>query len=298
MVERTACWIFVSLVVAAASAACSGKSASTSTPIAECAGGERSTPSIPSGDGGSAGASDAARASAGAANEGGDGGEAGERGGDSPILQVHATGRVTITANLDANVRLSNAPFAIGDPANTSNFSTTISVYSASGDAHAITVYFAKNADNAWDYYAVASGQDLVPYSLDNRLIGSGHLTFTSNGALQAQTTVQDGLVTFEGDSFPQHIAFDFGTPLARGGTGLDGATQFASPCNVSSQSQDGYGSGLGGTGALCNADSDCSSKDCYEHTCFCGPGCGCRQKWDCSSARDVCVDGACVLGD
>ena len=41
-----------------------------------------------------------------------------------------------------------------------------------------------------------------------------------------------------------QTMAFNFGKPLAAGGTGLGGTTQFASPSAVSAQGQDGYASG------------------------------------------------------
>ena len=72
--------------------------------------------------------------------------------------------------------------------------------------------------------------------------LGSGKVVFTSSGALQSVTPT-GGAITFNGAQ-AQTIGLNLGTPIASGGTGLDGATQFGSPSAVSAQSQDGYGSG------------------------------------------------------
>lgn len=160
-------------------------------------------------------------------------------------LPARATQALTITANIDSAAKVPTAAWDITDPANTSNFSTTMSVYDSLGNAHTMDVYFAKTADNAWDYHVVTNGADMNPPTAGFAEVGNGNLTFTTNGALDTVTTGTAISATFGGGATAaQAITLDFGTSVAAGGTGLDGTTQFAGPSNVSSQSQDGYASG------------------------------------------------------
>lgn len=160
-------------------------------------------------------------------------------------LPARATQALSITANIDSAAAVPTAAWDIADPANTSNFSTTMSVYDSLGNAHTMDVYFAKTADNAWDYHVVTNGADMNPPTAGFAEVGNGNLTFTTNGALDTVTTGTAITATFGGGATAaQPITLDFGTSVAAGGTGLDGTTQFAGPSNVSSQSQDGYASG------------------------------------------------------
>lgn len=160
-------------------------------------------------------------------------------------LPAQVTANISVTANLDASAATPTAVWNAQDPANTSNNSTTITVYDSLGDAHTVDVYFRKTADNTWDYHALVSGADLNPPVAGNAEVGSGNLSFTTNGALDTLTTTTAISIDFGGGATAgQAIALDFGTPIAAGGTGLDGTTQFASPFSVSAQSQDGYASG------------------------------------------------------
>lgn len=159
-------------------------------------------------------------------------------------LPAKATKGVSVTANIDADAKVPTLAFDPLDPANTSNFSTTISVYDSLGNAHTLDVYFAKTADNTWDYHALVPGADLNPPVAGQSEIGTGSLTFTTDGALDTVTTGTAISASFTGATANQPITLDFGTPIASGGTGLDGTTQFAGQSNVSSQSQDGYASG------------------------------------------------------
>ena len=158
-------------------------------------------------------------------------------------LPAHATENATVVANLDASEAVPANPFDVNDPANTSNFSTTMTVYDSLGAGHTMDIYFEKTAAGAWNWHAVAKGDDIVGGTPGTNVeIGTGALTFDTNGAL---TGVTGNTITadFNGATAGQVITVNFGTP-APGGTGLDGVTQFASPENVSSQSQDGYSSG------------------------------------------------------
>ena len=161
-------------------------------------------------------------------------------------LPAKATKGVSVTANIDADAKIPAVAFDPLDPANTSNFSTTISVYDSLGNSHTLDVYFAKTADNTWDYHALVPGGDLVPAAPGTNVeVGTGSLTFTTDGALDTVTTGTAISASFTGATANQAITLDFGTPISGGGTGLDGTTQFAGASNVSSQSQDGYASGV-----------------------------------------------------
>jgi flagellar hook protein FlgE len=159
-------------------------------------------------------------------------------------LPAKATAAVSITANIDADATVPAAAFDPQNPANTSNFSTTMSVYDTLGNSHTMNVYFAKTADNTWDYHVVVPGADLNPPVAGNSEVGNGSLAFTTSGALNTVTTGTAISASFAGATGAQAITLNFGTAIADGGTGLDGTTQFGSPSNVSSQSQDGYASG------------------------------------------------------
>jgi len=160
-------------------------------------------------------------------------------------LPARATTSMNVTANIDSSAQVITAAWDPQDPANTANFSTTMSIYDSLGNAHTADVYFRKTADNAWDYHVLVPGADLNPPVVGNSEIGSGALTFTTDGALNAETVTTAVSATFGGGATAaQAITLDFGTSVADGGTGLDGTTQFAGPSNVSSQKQDGYASG------------------------------------------------------
>jgi flagellar hook protein FlgE len=159
-------------------------------------------------------------------------------------LPPRATENVEITANLDSAAEVPTDPWDDQDPANTSNFSTTVTAYDSLGNAHTLDVYYRKTAAGSWDWHALISGDDIDPPAPGTNVeVGTGALTFTTNGELD---TITGNTVTadFAGATAGQIITIDFGEAIADGGTGLEGVTQFASPSNVSSQSQDGYASG------------------------------------------------------
>jgi len=152
------------------------------------------------------------------------------------------TENVMITANLDSNAEIPALAWDAQDPSATSNFSTTLTVYDSLGNGHNLDVYFRKSGENAWEFNVLVAGEELNPPVAGNSQVGTGTLTFDSNGALTA-VTGNTANVTFAGAN-AQTITFDLGTPLGAGATGLDGITQFAGKSNVSSQSQDGYAAG------------------------------------------------------
>lgn len=160
-------------------------------------------------------------------------------------LPPNATENMSITANLDSSATTPTAPWDAQDPSNTSNFSSSMTVYDSLGNAHSLDVYFRKTGANTWDYHVLASGDEVTPPAPGTNVeVGAGSLTFNTSGALDTVTATTPVSVDFTGATAGQAITLDFGNPISGGGTGLDGTTQFASPSNVSAQSQDGYSSG------------------------------------------------------
>ncbi|MBN1478087.1 flagellar hook protein FlgE [Candidatus Sumerlaeota bacterium] len=170
------------------------------------------------------------------------------------------TDEVTIALNLDADSTLPNPPagFDVTDPAATSNFNTSITVYDSLGAPHTLSVYFEKSddpsipdysADLSWKWHAVVDGGEISGGTEGTPTeIFSGTMTFNSDGSLRT-VTQSAGTVDFAGGATAgQQINFDFGSPTGTAlpftGTGLDGTTQFAGPQVVNYQSQDGYPQG------------------------------------------------------
>ena len=160
-------------------------------------------------------------------------------------IPAKVTDSMQLAANLDASAPVPTiTPFSADTPTQTANFSTSIQVFDTLGSPHSLDVYFAKTSAGQWEYHVLANGNETTPVSPGNNVeIGSGSLTFTTQGALDSVATTQPIQVTF-GGADPQTISLNVGSPLATNGTGLDGVTQFATPSNVSSESQNGYASG------------------------------------------------------
>ena len=159
-------------------------------------------------------------------------------------LPPKATGTINVTANLDATAAVPGASFDPSNPTATSSFSTSMTVYDSVGASHNVDVYFQKTASGAWDYHALAPGQDVAGGTPGQATeIATGSLTFDTTGAL-ASVTPTNGSVSFNGANPNQPLTFNFGTPTSAGGTGTNGITDYGSTSAVSAQSQDGYASG------------------------------------------------------
>lgn len=160
-------------------------------------------------------------------------------------LPPHATGKMTVTANLDANATPPAAPWDPQNPGTTSNLSSSMTTYDSLGKAHTVDVYFRNAGPGQWEYHTVARGADVAGgVAGQNVEIATGTMAFNANGGLQSVTPGAGGNVSWNGAVPNQAIAFDFGKPISAGGTGLEGSTQFGSPSAISGQSQDGFASG------------------------------------------------------
>lgn len=139
--------------------------------------------------------------------------------------------------------------------------STSVRVFDSQGRGHDLTVYFAKTANNTWDYNVIAPDLEVtVPVgdnnpTTGNALVAQGTLTYTSDGFLSLESDPAGHAITFTGGvGAPQTIIFDFGTSITEGGAGTDGLLQQGESLNnkaliLDTLSQDGFGPGsLAGT--------------------------------------------------
>ncbi|BFU90963.1 MAG: hypothetical protein NTAFB01_21500 [Nitrospira sp.] len=185
---------------------------------------------------------------------------------------VAANGGDTLAANLNmlAPTSTTGTDFLLSDPSATSNFSTSMTVYDSLGNGHLLTTYFTKVGENSWNYNTVAAASDVVTANYDSSNIdtslsivrvGSGTLTFGTDGTLDRESTVirydtvtaagTSGTapgalqVDFVGATQDQAIALNFGSSVTTdGGSGLDGTTQFGSTSALVQQTQDGFAAG------------------------------------------------------
>lgn len=155
-----------------------------------------------------------------------------------------ATSEVSMVANLDSSAPV-NEPFDLTDPEGTSALATSITVYDSLGAPHNVNIFWSKTGENTWDYRAVVKGEDLAGGTPgENVEVGNGSAVFTNTGSLDQFNETTPITVDFANAAPAQTIAFSVGSPIADGGTGLDGMTQFSMESSVSSQSQDGASSG------------------------------------------------------
>ena len=168
-----------------------------------------------------------------------------------------ATQNATMSANLDADAAILGVatPWDPQDPANTSSFSTSVTVKDSLGRDHQVQVYFRKESDydplalpptNAqWNWYALVDGGEITGGAAGiYEVEANGTLEFNENGALAAMTTAVGSQFDFAGAAQAQVIAFDFGDDIASGGTGLAGCTMYGSPSGLLFLDQDGHSVG------------------------------------------------------
>src|SRR6266567_46957 len=154
-----------------------------------------------------------------------------------------ASANVTVKANLQADAQVPALAWDPANPSNTSNFSTSLTLYDSLGTAHQVQAFFRKTAAGAWDWHALTDGSGVSGGIAGTASeIASGTLTFDTDGKLTAATQVS--AFNPAGASGPQALAFNFGDPTGAGGTGLAGITQFSAPSSTTFLGQDGFASG------------------------------------------------------
>ena len=161
---------------------------------------------------------------------------------------------VRINANLNSNAEVSpgGPAFDLSDPLNTSNFTTSVTVYDSLGNDHLLTIYFRKSVEsptgNTWEFHVVIDENDADVTPPADVLAQSGTLVFNTYGQLVSETVTYTGVppndhFCFKGGAEPnQVIGFDFGESISEGGTGTEGTTQYGQASSILAANQDGYG--------------------------------------------------------
>lgn len=167
---------------------------------------------------------------------------------EKTIIDAKKTESLDISMNLDIRAEAKTQGFNAEDPSNTSNYSTGVTVYDSAGNAHAITLYFTKSADNTWSWNAMAKGEEMVGGEKGKGVVGaSGTLKFTADGKLESQEIGSNSFNFNKGALPNQSIKFSFGDDTINGGTGVKGATQYGSNSDIYKYTQDGYTAGTVG---------------------------------------------------
>ena len=185
---------------------------------------------------------------------------------------VAANGADTLATDLNMTTGTSTTgtDFLLSDPSASSNFSTSMTVLDSLGNSHLLTTYFTRVGQNTWNYNVVANAADVVTANYDSSNIdaslgivkvGSGTLTFGTNGTLDRESPVTrydtgtaagiagatpgELQIDFNGATQNQLIVMNYGTSVTTdGGSGLDGTTQFGSTSALVQQTQDGFAAG------------------------------------------------------
>jgi len=149
-----------------------------------------------------------------------------------------ATTTVTVRANLD-----SSAPVQVFDPADpegTSDHSSTTQVFDSLGRPVDATTYYNKTADGQWEFHTMVDGANQQGGTAGTPTeIGSGTLSFDTNGVLTGTTVATDNFLP-PGATQPQPLTFDFGLNSANG----QGMTQNARTSANTFVGQDGFAAG------------------------------------------------------
>lgn len=154
-------------------------------------------------------------------------------------IPATATSNIDISMNLDSREKVKQ--FNPQDPANTSNFNTSFSVYDNVGTQRLVTVYFNKGGNGQWDYHAMVDGADAAGGQPGTMVeMGKGKLMFNNKGELQEEIVEQNSFNFNNGAAPGQEIKFNFGESIAEGGSGKDATTQFGSDSSVARHTQNG----------------------------------------------------------
>jgi flagellar hook protein FlgE len=180
--------------------------------------------------------------------------------GDLVLTTTQQIGAATVDVSMSGNINATEPIIApttaqlLADPANSSNsqFSTGVRVFDSLGVGHDLTVYFAKTANNTWQYNVIAPQGEVTVLPANenittgNALVAQGTLTFSSNGLLLTESDPAGHAMSFNnGSTAPQPIIFDFGTSITTdGGTGTDGMLQQGAASVLLTLSQDGFANG------------------------------------------------------
>jgi len=152
-----------------------------------------------------------------------------------------ATSEIGLEFNLDSRSAVTvpgTGPAIDFGDARTYNNATSMTVYDLQGREVALTYYFQKSGDNAWNVFATANGNTVAGTAAAPLPVTA--MTFAADGSAP---TAPAGPVTFD---IPATTLPGGGTTEAIAGVELDlqSATQFGASFGVTDATQDGYAAG------------------------------------------------------
>jgi flagellar hook protein FlgE len=163
-------------------------------------------------------------------------------------VPARSTTRLALVANLEASEPLRR--FDLAAAAATPAVSGKVDVFDSLGRPHALQLHCNRVGDGQWQYHATLDAAELAAVGVGSEVeggsaeVGNGSLHFSREGLLEQVVSQRPIAVVFGGGAAPQSIELDFGDPLAVGGSGMLGTTQFSMPSALGRVSQDGYSAG------------------------------------------------------
>lgn len=141
----------------------------------------------------------------------------------SEPLPANLTSTVGFNLNMDSGAPIPAAAFDSNNAA-TYNYRADSVVYDSLGNASSLSSYYVKTATNAWDVHT----------EVDGVALGSGTMTFNSDGSLNATAGLSAlSWTPLTGADAPQILNM-----------GMTGTTQLANPMQTRAVAQDGYSAG------------------------------------------------------
>lgn len=148
-------------------------------------------------------------------------------------LPPQATSTIDFKLNLDPAEEVIADPWDPANPGETSNYSSSVTVYDSLGNAIEADVYYRKTGANSWEYKVLVDGEDVSGGAAGTpEEIASGTLDFDTDGELTTHTPAATNFLPVDATQ-PQDIAINF-----------TGSTQVAGDSSLKSLSQDGYAVG------------------------------------------------------
>jgi len=160
-------------------------------------------------------------------------------------IAAKGTDKVKLSINIDAREPI-GVPFNPMKPADTSIFSSGVTIYDSKGTAHIATLFFNKIGENQYEYNAMVDGAEVVGGEKGKlSLQASGTLLFDKDGRLLSETVKSNGFNFIGGADLNQQVEFDFGDAVTtENGTGLAGSTQFGTSSVMYKYNQNGHEAG------------------------------------------------------
>jgi len=165
------------------------------------------------------------------------------------LVPSKGTSEIKLELNLDS--RVATEPemvkvFNVKKPYETSNYSTGVEIFDSQGNSHLMTLFFNKTSDRTWEYRGMVDGKEITNGPDEGFAeVVKGKLTFTVDGKLNTEETIQSAF-NFKGGALQnQQIKIDFGDSITTDkGKGLNGTKQYGKDSDMISWSQDGSSAG------------------------------------------------------